>query len=450
MEGRKEVGSIFGGPKKDEKHEFWQSQPVPQLQAKKKEEEKKDNVDVNKGREEEKKEGRDSVVPGPFKKLTADDRVLPVPDHIEWCSWTPDQCQGVDSPMIKEVHHLTTITDTGLGFLPSKELLEWSLKMPGYKFEWFIGFREKKTNILKGFISGIPCTIKVGDATLNLVEVKDLYISNDYRNQRLTPLLIGEITRRVVLTGCHQAIYTSAVLITKPTASSKYYTRALNVAKLVENGVEQIKDDTSINRLMDKLDFHNKNMFRVYSDKEVLRRLEQRDVSIVRPMLDQFLSRFHMKQEWSEKDWEYFFLPRDHVIGSWVLEVDGKIKGFCSYTILYASQVKAGVLYYYCMDNNNNKNNNDKNNNKQGEEKKKDNEEDEDEEESLKNLIANVIARAEQEHGIDLFMSLDIFGSKKILKSLGFQPTDSDIHYHLYNWRVGKDLTPHDVGINFV
>ena len=122
--------------------------------------------------------------------------------------------------------------------------------MPGHRFEWFIGFREKKTGILKGFISGIPCTIKIGNDILHLVEVKSLYISNDYRNQRLTPLLIGEIRRRVVATGCMQAIYTSSVLITKPVASSKYYLCPLNLIKLVESKVEQIKNDTSINRML--------------------------------------------------------------------------------------------------------------------------------------------------------------------------------------------------------
>ena len=120
------------GSRKPQKHEFWESQPVPQLPDPNTESKSK-TTHNNSSDNDRKNVDRNDITTGvtaagPFQKLTAENQPLPIPDHIEWCSWTPEQCQDVNSPMIEEVHHLTTVTDSWTWIYSNKRVIRMVFK----------------------------------------------------------------------------------------------------------------------------------------------------------------------------------------------------------------------------------------------------------------------------------------------------------------------------------
>jgi glycylpeptide N-tetradecanoyltransferase len=82
-----------------------------------------------------------------------------------------------------------------------------------------------------------------------MVEINFLCVHKKLRSKRLAPVLIKEITRRVHLTGCFQAVYTAGVLLPKPVASCKYYHRSINPKKLVETNFSHLGKNMTIPRL---------------------------------------------------------------------------------------------------------------------------------------------------------------------------------------------------------
>ena len=66
--------------------------------------------------------------------------------------------------------------------------------------------------------------------------------------ERLAPMLIREITRRVNLRGIWQAAYTAGVVLPKPIGTARYWHRSLNVKKLVEIGFTRLHARTTMSR----------------------------------------------------------------------------------------------------------------------------------------------------------------------------------------------------------
>lgn len=55
-----------------------------------------------------------------------------------------------------------------------------------------------------------------------MVEINFLCVHKKLRKNRLGPVLIKEVTRRVNLTGVWQAVYTAGALIPKPVGKCRY------------------------------------------------------------------------------------------------------------------------------------------------------------------------------------------------------------------------------------
>jgi glycylpeptide N-tetradecanoyltransferase len=71
---------------------------------------------------------------------------------------------------------------------------------------------------------------------INGSEVNFLCVHKSLRDQRLAPVLIKEVTRRINLTGVWQAAYTIGKVVPTPISQARYYHRSLNAKKLVEIG----------------------------------------------------------------------------------------------------------------------------------------------------------------------------------------------------------------------
>ncbi len=70
---------------------------------------------------------------------------------------------------------------------------------PGWKKIWHIGVRRVKNQQMVGFITGVPSHIRVFDKLVSMVEINFLCVNKLYRDKRIAPVLIKEITRRVNL-----------------------------------------------------------------------------------------------------------------------------------------------------------------------------------------------------------------------------------------------------------
>ena len=155
------------------------------------------------------------------------------------------------------------------------------------------------------------------------------------------------------------------------------------------------------------------------------------DVKQVHKMLNKYLSNCKLNIQFSESDIAHFFLPRDNVIESFVVEKTdqskGKITDFCSFYSLPSSILKhpnhriLNVAYSYY--------------NVPGEY-------------SLEDLMKQTLHQAKTK-GYDVFNALDVQENEQVLKDLKFGVGDGNLHYYLYNWRVQK-LTPQDLGVVLV
>jgi glycylpeptide N-tetradecanoyltransferase len=120
----------------------------------------------------------------------------------------------------------------------SREFLLWALTPPGYFKDWHIGVRVVKNKKLVGFITGIPCHVHAKEQKFKSAEINFLCVHKKLRSNRLAPVLIKEVTRRVNLKNIWQAVYTAGTLIPTPVTQARYYHRSLNPKKLIDVNFE--------------------------------------------------------------------------------------------------------------------------------------------------------------------------------------------------------------------
>lgn len=88
----------------------------------------------------------------------------------------------------------------------SHKFIQWAITSPNWKKALHLGVRAKKSRKLVGFITGIPCKMSTCGDIVKSVEINFLCVHKKLRSQRLAPLLIKEITRKINLLGIFQAV----------------------------------------------------------------------------------------------------------------------------------------------------------------------------------------------------------------------------------------------------
>jgi glycylpeptide N-tetradecanoyltransferase len=146
----------------------------------------------------------------------------PLPDNLSWSVLDLSSAQDMDELYNLLSENYVEDGDSMFRFNYPGEFLRWALCPPGWKKEWHVGIR-KNSGELVAFISAIPISLRIKTITKHMAEVNFLCVHKDLRANRLSPLLIAEITRRVHLHGqIFQAIYTAGALITTPLATGQY------------------------------------------------------------------------------------------------------------------------------------------------------------------------------------------------------------------------------------
>ena len=157
--------------------------------------------------------------------------------------------------------------------------------------------------------------------------------------------------------------------------------------------------------------------------------MAKRDVPRVTELLNEYLAQYKISIVFTKEEVEYFLVPRESVIYSFVVEDSKTITDFYSFYSLPSSILKnpdhatLNVAYsYYNVSTTNRL--------KQG----------------LEDML--VIAR---DLGYDVFNALDVMENSHHLEQLKFGVGDGHLHYYLYNWRIaGKTCTPQEIGLVLV
>lgn len=175
------------------------------------------------------------------------DNPLPLPEGFSWTAIDP-----YDDAHITILYKLLQsyyVEDTSkmFRFAYSKDLLKWWLTSPGCKPEYSLGIcidnpDNESNGRLVGYISGVVSDYVYSNTedgevfSRPMQSIVFLCLDKKYRNLKLAPLLIQEITRRSYKNGVFHAIYTSGTPLTPPIQIATYYHRILNPIKLARIG----------------------------------------------------------------------------------------------------------------------------------------------------------------------------------------------------------------------
>ncbi|MBZ3874203.1 Glycylpeptide N-tetradecanoyltransferase 2 [Sciurus carolinensis] len=148
-----------------------------------------------------------------------------------------------------------------------------------------------------------------------MVEINFLCVHKKLRSKRVAPVLIREITRRVNLEGIFQAVYTAGVVLPKPVATCRYWHRSLNPRKLVEVKFSHLSRNMTLQRTM--------KLYRLpdVTKTSGLRPMEPKDIKAVRELINTYLKQFHLAPVMDEEEVAHWFLPQEHIIDTFVVEV---------------------------------------------------------------------------------------------------------------------------------
>ncbi len=296
----------------------------------------------------------------------------------------------------------------------SKEFLRYALIVPNWKPNWIIGVI--RGGELYGMITGVPIELNVG----KMCEINFLCVHKKLRSMRLAPVLIKEITRRVVLDGINQAVYTSGTELPTPIGNpANYWSRQLNVKKLVETGYSSLSERQTIERMMKLLKLP------VASTIDGWRKMKIEDSEKVLLLLNDYLSKFKLSVKFSLEEVKHMLVPRDGVLSSYVVEENNRIVSFASFYHLNSTVIgsKYKDLYaaysYYNVSS---------------------------EKYNIEDLIYNLLIEANNQK-IDVFTMLNLMENEKALKKLYFQLGSGNLRYYLYNFSLGELCNSDQIGV---
>lgn len=304
----------------------------------------------------------------------------------------------------------------------SPEFLYWHLSAPGYLKQWHLSvFRTNDDGSKKmvGFISAIPVHIFIMEKEVKKVEINFLCVNSAYRTKRLAPVLIKEITRRVNCQNIWQAIYTSGTLLPRPISTTNYYHRNLNLQKLLDVKFTYLNPKLNLSRA--------KRVYAISKETslEGLRVMEKKDVDSVYEIMEKYLSKFDVRPYYSKEEVRHWFVPRDKIVYSFVVEnKENKITDFISFYLLPSSILQHDhhkTLYaaysFFNIPG----------------------------QYTIKDLIRNALILAKQQN-FDVYNALNIMENEGTFNDLLFGRGDGSLKYYLYNYNC-PDINPDKLAV---
>ncbi|XP_070401708.1 glycylpeptide N-tetradecanoyltransferase 1 isoform X4 [Nothobranchius furzeri] len=312
--------------------------------------------------------------------------------------------------------------DNTIRFDFSLEYLQWALQSPNGLLQWLLAVRVDSNKKLVGFIAAVPAGIRIYETMKQLVQVKFLCVHKKLRLKRMAPVLIRELTRRVNQQGLHQAVYTAGTVLPTPLSSCSLWHRPLNPRKLMEVNFPGLRQKMSLQQAI-----------KFYCLPEVpkvqgLRPMIKEDAPGIHSLLQKNLSKFHLSPLLSLQEVEHWFLPRENVNDTYVVEGDdGTLTDVVSFygvsqrVLNHPVHTGLRAAYLLCITS---------------------------AATELAELMKDTLILAKSK-GFDVLCALDVMDNTSFLEKLKFTISDKRVHYYLYNWTcplMSPDKHCHGIG----
>ncbi|OAF71969.1 hypothetical protein A3Q56_00260 [Intoshia linei] len=369
--------------KTEKPHKFWKTQPVRQTQS---DEFINECIEIK---------NIDNIKTEPYQ----------IPDGFEW--YVMDINDPEEMKKLYELLKLNYVEDEDclFRFNYSINFLKWALSPPNWKRDWHLCVRGIKKKNLLGFISAIPQNVCIHKQKIESVEVNFLCVHRKLRSKHMAPILIKEITRRVNLSGIFQAFYTAGIRLPTPIAKCTYYHRSLNCAKLSDVKFYCITKNMNLRRLikLNRLPEQNDSRFVPMGTDHTPQAHE---------LLMNYLKNKNLYPNYNLDEFNYWFLPQESIVYSYIVKKDDKITDFISYYLVQSSVLNnerydtltAAYLFFVINDTL-----------------------------SLNDLVKEALISAKK-NGADAFNALDCMENDQFFKELKFGKGDGNLHYYAFNW----------------
>jgi hypothetical protein len=303
-------------------------------------------------------------------------------------------------------NHYILSSDKKFGLYYDKEFLKWYLKKAPPK--WLIGL--VYNHKLIGFISSIliECNVNGTDHIVPFINL--LCLQEKIRNKYFCPLLLLEMRRIIISDGYNFGLFTNTTSILNSFSSVGTYIIPLNDKKFKLPII--LFDDNNHN------DFdYNENPLTLIDDV---------DIDQTCHLLNDFLSKYTLKQKFTIDSFKEWFLPKDNPnIMSWVIHShpDGIITDFISvYMVKYRiieskKELKIANLFYYVQN-----------------------------EYSIDDLLMMLIDKLKK-IDVDKLIILQIMESEKI--TINKIKSDVKLNYYFYNFQLPK-IDSNMLGLNSI
>jgi glycylpeptide N-tetradecanoyltransferase len=301
--------------------------------------------------------------------------------------------------------------DENMRFAYSKECIKWITQCPFHYPELFICVRTTNNKSIIATIFGIPANVKIYDKIIPQIEINLLCVNKKFRNKRLAPVMIKEVTRRTNLRGIFQAVYTAGLDLPNKLATLQYMHRIIDVKRMSSVGFFSIVEN--------KISIYEK-LYKVKLPKldcdYSISPIELSDVDVCVDKLNTSLSKYKLTHVFDKESFTHYFMSKPNVVYTLVIKKAGLITDMISFYIIdnivennsTYSGYKAGYLYYYFNS-------------------------------SLKlDQLINIGLNYAKETGVDVFNILKMFDLQSMITDCKFVEGNGFLNYYLYNYKCNS------------
>lgn len=371
-------------------HRFWQSQPI------------QTNFDISENNFiKNNDEMKNIYKQEPYK----------LPDGFYWYNFDLQDDKDMNEIYNFLLNNYTESDDNTMRIHYSKELIKWSLLLPFNKKDFNIGIYHKQKLI--GTIFGVPIKINSFGKEIITLDINFLCVNKMYRDKRLSPVLIKEISRRAVYNNIYTGYYTTYLDLPNKLSTCNYYQKPLNVKKLLD-----IDYMDNPKRIPEKL-FIRK--YKILSNTTInIRKIEKKDLQECYNKFNLYNKQYKLYPIYTIDEFEYKFMNNDLTL---VVENNNKITDFISYFYVpfqildnnKIKEIKKAYIYYYFNN-----------------------------ETELKILFDNSYVFLEKDD-IDVISCLDQMNNSYIFDNT-YHKTEGILNYHLFNWNLPK-INKNEIGM---
>jgi len=239
---------------------------------------------------------------GIIKALSYDPHPTTLPLGFQWTTY------DLLNPL--HLHQVTTLLENHYIQLDehakssmTKELLSYKLLKPGYITDLFLGIKDSNTKEIVGFYSGVPHQMIINGKEIRVCEHSNLCIAPKWRkNYQFAKIMSNELIRRSLAHNIMVDIMSYVFPI-----SQQPFTESNNYEILLKP-----------------------NLYR----KQVhgIREMKESDIPQVHYLYSTNTKKYKAYYAYSMKDIRHFMLPKENAVQTLVVEKNGRITDFISYT----------------------------------------------------------------------------------------------------------------------